>query len=219
MRAELRAGDDVSEQLMRLAMARARSGDMPAARRDVTLALEKAEERRSPLMMSFARFGFGELDRLDGDLVGARRHFMEALEGLDRSPHGPRQMEAVMHAGLAHLDVAEADFDAAQDQLQTAFELAVSSRDMPVAAIVGVGFAELALACGDGARAALLLGASTSLRGAEDRSNGDATTIATTARTALGAAGFDDAYARGLSLSREDALSQLAEVSGRAVRR
>jgi predicted ATPase/DNA-binding SARP family transcriptional activator len=218
MLAELRAGDDVSEQLMRLAMARARSGDMPGARRDVTLALEKAEERRSPLMMSFARFGFGELDRLEGDLVGARRHFMEALEGLDRSPHGPRQMEAIMHAGLAHLDVAEADFDTAQDQLHTALELAIASRDMPIVAIVGVGFAELALACGDGARAALLLGASTSLRGAEDRSNTDAITIATTARTALGPADYDDAYARGLSLSRVEALSLLGERSGYALR-
>jgi len=204
---------------MRLAMARARSGDMPAARRDVTLALEKAEERRSPLMMSFARFGFGELDRMEGDLVGARRHYLGALEGLHRSPHGPRQMEAIMHAGLAHLDIAEADFETAQDQLQTALELAIASRDMPIAAIVGVGFAELALACGDGSRAALLLGASTSLRGAEDHSNTDAITIATTARTALGGADYEDVYARGLSLSRDEALSLMAERSGQAVHR
>jgi hypothetical protein len=128
-------------------------------------------------------------------------------------------MEAIMHAGLAHLDVAEADFDSAQDQLQTALELAIASRDMPIVASIGVGSAELALACGDGARAALLLGASTSLRGAEDRSNSEAITIATTARTALGAVDYEDAYARGLSLSRDDALSLLAERSGYAMRR
>ena len=181
MLAELRAGDDVSEQLMRLAMARARTGDMTAARRDVALALEKGEERRSPMMMSFARFGFGELDRLEGDLGSARHHYLAALEGLEKSPHGPRHMDAVVHAGLAHLDVADADLDSAQTHLETALELAVSVRDMPIAAIIGVGFAALALARDEPARAATLLGASTSLRGAEDRSNTDAIAIAAAA--------------------------------------
>jgi predicted ATPase/DNA-binding SARP family transcriptional activator len=219
MLAELRAGDDVSEQLMRLAMARARTGDMAAARRDVGLALEKGEERRSPTMMSYARFGFGELDRLEGDRVGARQHYQAALDGLDGSPHGPRQINAVVHASLAHLDVSEADLDSAQAQLRTALELAVSVHDMPIAAVVGIGFAELSLACGDAERAAILLGASTSLRGAVDRSNPDAIRIAATAAAALDAADYDQAYARGLALSREEALSLLAERSDQPLRR
>jgi predicted ATPase/DNA-binding SARP family transcriptional activator len=218
MLGELRAGDDVSEQLMRLAMARARAGDLAGARRDVTLALEKAEERRSPAMMSFARFGFGELDRQAGDLVGARRHFRAALEGLGRAPHGPRQIDAVVHTGLAHLDVAEADLDSAQAQLRTALELAMSVRDMPITAVVGIGFAEISLACGDAERAAILLGASTALRGAEDRSNADALALAAAAAESLGAPAYADAYARGLALSRDGALSLLAERSGQALR-
>jgi len=88
--------------------------------------LEKAEERRSPLMMSFARFGFGELDRLEGDLGSARHHYLAALEGLEKSPHGPRHMDAVVHAGMAHLDVADSDLDSAQTHLETALGLAVS---------------------------------------------------------------------------------------------
>ena len=70
MLTQLRAGDDVAEQLMRLAMARARSGDMTGARRDTQLAMEKAEERRSPMMVSFARFGFGELHQFSVDSKG-----------------------------------------------------------------------------------------------------------------------------------------------------
>jgi len=217
MLTQLRAGDDVAEQLMRLAMARARSGDMAGARRDTTLALEKAEERRSPMMVSFARFGFGELDRLEGDLIGARRHFMAALEGLDRSPHGPRQVGAVVHTSLAHLDVAEDAFASAETRLHTALELAVSVRDMPIAAIVGVGLAELALARDDPQRAAVLLGASVALRGAEDRSNIDAIRIAAGVANALDPAVYDAAYARGLALSREEVLGLLAERSEHAV--
>jgi predicted ATPase/DNA-binding SARP family transcriptional activator len=219
MLGELRAGDDVAEQLLRLATARARSGDLSGARRDTVLALEKAEERRSPAMVSFARFGFGELDRLDGDLPSARRHYSAALDGLGRSAHGPRQINAMVHTGLARLDVAEADLDSAQDQLQIALELAVSVHDMPIAAAVGVGFAELSLERGYAARAATLLGASTALRGAEDRSNPDALRLSAAAAEAIGAARYADAFARGLSLSRDEALSLLGERSGHALRR
>jgi hypothetical protein len=217
MLTQLRAGDDVAEQLMRLAMARARSGDMAGARRDIALALEKAEERRAPMMVSFVRFGFGELDRLDGDLDSARRHYLIALEGLDRSPHGPRQVNAVVHASLAHLDVAEDALDAAETHLQTALELAVGVRDMPIAAIVGVGLAELALARDDPQRAAVLLGASVALRGAEDRSNVDAIRIAAATRS-LDPAAYDGAYARGLALSRDEVLALLADRSDHTVR-
>jgi predicted ATPase len=211
MLTQLRAGDDVAEQQMRLAMARARSGDLSGARRDIVLALEKAEERRSPMMISFARFGFGELDRLEGDLVGARRHYEMALDGLTKSPHGPRQIEAVVHGGIAHLDVAAGDLDAAFTHLQTALELATTVRDMPICAIIGVGLAELALACGDPVRATLLLGASTSLRGAEDRSNRDAVEIAEAASSALSPAAYDEAYTRGLALTREEVLALFSE--------
>jgi hypothetical protein len=211
MLTQLRAGDDVAEQQMRLAMARARSGDLSGARRDIVLALEKAEERRSPMMISFARFGFGELDRLEGDLVGARRHYEMALEGLTKSPHGPRQIEAVVHGGIAHLYVAAGDLDAAFTHLQTALELATTVRDMPICAIIGVGLAELALACGDPVRATLLLGASTSLRGAEDRSNRDAVEIAEAASSALSPAAYDEAYTRGLALTREEVLALFSE--------
>ena len=193
MLAELRAGDDVAEQLMRLAMARARSGDMAGARRDVALALEKAEERRSPMMISFARFGFGELDRLEGDLVGARRHFMD---GSRRA--GP----VAARAAADRCDRARGPGPSrhrrgrprrcAQTHLQTALELAIGVRDMPIAAIVGVGLAELALARDDPAAGRRCCSErARPLRGAEDRSNADAIAHrGELSPTALGAGGL-----------------------------
>jgi predicted ATPase/DNA-binding SARP family transcriptional activator len=217
--AELRAGDDVSEQLMRLSMARARTGDLAAARRDVARALKTAEERRSPIMMSFAQFGFGELARLEGDMAGARQRYAVALEGLGRSPHGPRQIDAVVRAGLAFLDIVEGNLDQAQAELRTAFELAVSVRDMPIVAVIGIGLADLALARDEPERAAALLGATTSLRGSEDRSNSDVNRVTARTEEALGPREYADAYSRGRALSRTEALALLAERSDHALRR
>jgi hypothetical protein len=56
-----------------------------------------------------------------------------------------------------------------------------------------------------------LLGASTSLRGAEDRSNRDAVEVAEAALSALSPEAYDDAYSRGLALTREEVLALFSE--------
>ena len=103
---ELRASEDMSQALIRISMARVRLGDVDGARRDVARALEVAEDRRSPEMAGFARHGLGDLARHTGDLDAAQAYYAEALADLDRAAHGPGQIRAVAHSGMALVDIA-----------------------------------------------------------------------------------------------------------------
>src|SRR5262249_57923391 len=96
----------------------------------------------------------------------------------------------------------------------SALRLARDSQDQSALAVVMDGVAAAALwtdASRPGAeRAAVLLGAAHSLRGAFDHSSLDAPGARDTARQALGEAGFEAAYQRGRGLGPEEA-SALAE--------
>jgi len=63
-------------------------------------------------------------------------------------------------------------------------------------------------------RAAILLGAAHSLRGAFDQSSLDAPRARDTARRALGEAGFEAAYQRGRGLGHEEAFALAEDAVG-----
>jgi hypothetical protein len=86
---------------------------------------------------------------------------------------GPVQLFAMclMAQGLAH--VARQEFGPARDALAEARKEAVDSSDMPVVAMVAVGFAALALAEGDLPAAADLLGSADAIRGNPDSTDPD----------------------------------------------
>jgi predicted ATPase/DNA-binding SARP family transcriptional activator len=211
---QLRASDDVSEQLLRLSLVRARQGDLDGARRDVLRAHTLAEERRSALMLAFSSFVLGEVDRLSGDLVSARRRQEQALADFEAASHGPPQVKAIAMVGLANLDLADGDVDSALDLLRQGLDIALGVRDMPVAAVAAAGFAQVSLAFGDPTRAATVLGTSTALRGTADRSDPDVARVAAAAREALGPEAYEEAYSRGVSMSRDEALALLDEPPG-----
>ncbi|MBO0814201.1 MAG: hypothetical protein J2P30_03480, partial [Actinobacteria bacterium] len=98
--------------------------------------------------------------------------------------------------------------------LASALRLARDSQDLSALAVVIDGVAAAALwtdpnrSCAE--RAAVLLGAAHSLRGAFDQSSLDAPEARDTARQALGEAEFETAYQRGRALGHEEAFA-LAE--------
>jgi len=202
---ELRASDDVTEQLLRLASVRLRQGDVEGARRDITRAREIAERRHSLFTQAFVWFGEAELARYEGDLARARALGEEALGRISESPAGPAPILAILSAGFALVELAEGEHDAARQRLESALVGAFAVRDMPIAAMALVGFARLAQALDEPERAATMLGAALKLRGAEDRSDREAAAVAEWARAALGLRGYDAAHARGLAFGRDEA--------------
>jgi hypothetical protein len=96
--------------------------------------------------------------------------------------------------------------------LLDALAAAATAGDRPSAAAAVEGLAAAALgntALGTAAaeRAAALLGAADSIRGAVDHSSLDEPAIRTAAREQLGEAAFDAGYRRGLGMPYEEALS------------
>jgi hypothetical protein len=80
-------------------------------------------------------------------------------------------------------------------------------------ALAATAAVELALAQGDPARAAELLGAVAVVRGTEDSTSIQFRESATRLRAALGDEEFEACYARGRSLPRASALSRLDPAS------
>jgi hypothetical protein len=102
--------------------------------------------------------------------------------------------------------------------LASALRLARDSQDQSALAVVMDGVAAAALwtdASRPGAeRAAVLLGAAHSMRGAFDHSSLEAPEARDTARQALGEAGFEAAYQRGRGLGHEQAIALAEDAVG-----
>jgi hypothetical protein len=102
--------------------------------------------------------------------------------------------------------------------LAGALRVARDSQDRAAVAVVVDGVASAVLST-DGSRAgaeraAALLGAAHSIRGAFDHSSLDAPQVRDTARDTLGGEEFDAAYQRGRDLSYEDALAFAKDSTG-----
>jgi predicted ATPase/DNA-binding SARP family transcriptional activator len=159
------------------------------------------DARASGLPESFAAVAHarGDFARLAGDLDEARTQLARASEianSVIASADVAPQFRALIEGSLGCLAATDGDLDAAAAHHARAMTMALASSDAPVIATVLVGFADLALHQ-DTRRAAVLLGASEGVRGLKDLSMLDYDRIEGAARTALGAAEFDAAYAEG----------------------
>jgi predicted ATPase/DNA-binding SARP family transcriptional activator len=207
---ELRATDDASYTAARLAMMRARTGDLAGARRDITALLEAGPDHGSHVE-ALATFSLGVLDRMEGDYALARERHEIALAFITANTLAAPQVAATIHCGLAYLDLIDGDPDAARTHLARAWDKALAARDMPIAALVAVGIAGTALARGDATAAAESLGASSALRGGEDAGDPDLRRLVAATREALGDAAYDVAWKRGRGLSRQDTFTLLTD--------
>ncbi|WP_246655754.1 ATP-binding protein [Dactylosporangium vinaceum] len=157
--------------------------------------------------VSHAMLELGHLARADGDLPEAERLYQESWRLLQEAPLVAPQYRAIVVTARAEIDLARNDLAQARTRLQEAMALALSARDMPVVGKVAVAVSGLAAATGNLTQAAEILAAAQLLAGTRDASNTDWTTRREALRTALGPSPFKAATARGLALSREEALA------------
>jgi predicted ATPase/DNA-binding SARP family transcriptional activator len=202
------------ELLLRLATVEHRTGNLDRAAQLVDRAAKLAEGSGSRSSLLFVGVTRSQFALAAGDLAEARAA-LDQISGLSDIP-GPgwSQMHAIILASSARLDVAEGRLDAVQDTLVQALRDAWSARDLPVVGAVAVATATWAVARGDAAAAARLLGTAAVLRGSEDGGNPDVRSVRAMVSQALGEESADMAYEDGQSLNRSDALEYIHDYIG-----
>ncbi|WP_433529396.1 BTAD domain-containing putative transcriptional regulator [Micromonospora sp. CA-263727] len=204
---ELDPATEPGFQMVWLAALRARSGDVAGAKRDLRRFIADQAAGRDGRNTAFGLVMLGDIARVEGSLDEAQECLTEAMRRLAAMPLAVPQFRGLVLTAMAHLALARADIAGARRCVGEAASCGIASRDMPVVAIVTVGWVALAAAEGRFALAAELLGTSDSLRGWPDRSNVDAQRLAEELRAELGDEAYDSSYARGNGLSRADALA------------
>ncbi len=119
----------------------------------------------------------GDLARLDGEPKAARAALLRAIE-IGGPPGTGQQIRALSATALGYLAGADGDLDAARGWHAQALAAARSAADAPIIAEGLTGLADLALREADPVRAAELLGASSAIRGTQDRSVKDEERVA-----------------------------------------
>jgi predicted ATPase/DNA-binding SARP family transcriptional activator len=187
-----------------LAWLHVRTGDYAAAHAVLGLADQNARLREdwglSPRLIR------AELAWREGHLAEATRLCEDILrEGADR-PGTSTPLRVVAAARLGVLELEAGDITRGTALLRDALGTAATTGDRPTAAIAVEGLAAAALRIAEADRAAALLGAADSIRGAVDHSSLYAPGIRAAAKERLGEAAFDAAYQRGLGMPYDDAL-------------
>jgi predicted ATPase len=188
-----------------LAWLRVRTGDYPAAHAALGLADQNARGRGDS--GPHPRLIRAELAWREGHLAEATRLCAEILrEGAGR-PGSWASLRALAGARLGVLELEAGDISRAAALLRDALNTAATAGDRPAAAVAVEGLAAAELRMTGAERAAALLGAADSIRGAVDHSSLDAPGVRSAAENQLGDAAFDAAYQRGLGLPYAEALS------------
>ncbi|WP_431958980.1 BTAD domain-containing putative transcriptional regulator [Actinacidiphila sp. bgisy160] len=212
--AGLGATESVAELLAERGRCGLRAGRYEEARADFTRALELARGCGAREMFAGAHLGLGECARLTGDLAEARRLSGLALSECLDGWYTGESARAEAHIALGRIAQEEGDTARARGHFREAAGVEHGARDLPLAAGLADAFAGLALAEGDPARAAELLGVGSALRGPEVPAGPDAARTEDAVRAALGDPAHDEAYARGAGLPTDRALRALTVLTG-----
>lgn len=186
------------------AMTRAQTGRSEEAHADLVAILT---DNPPSLVEGMARLFLADLARRRGDLAEAAAQLDHAAEHLGDGGFN----DALLRLGRGQLALAHGDLHAAEPALRKAFTLASSMPDMPMAAQVAVGVAELIRRRGTPGQAAAVLGAAHVLRGAPATSNPDVAGLSDELRAVLGPAAYQAAYDQGRRLGRATALASIAD--------
>jgi predicted ATPase/DNA-binding SARP family transcriptional activator len=195
-------GNDLTWLYSDLAWLRVRTGDYPAAHTALDLVDQNAwaQPDTGPYLCLIS----AELAWMEGQLGEATRLCEDILrEGADRTTSWV-SVRPLAAARLGVLELEAGDFARAMALLRDALDTA---RDRPTAAVAVEGVAASALRVAGAERAAILLGAADSIRGAVDHSSLDTPGIRAAAREQLGQDAFDDAYQRGRGMPYDQAVS------------
>ncbi|WP_198347875.1 BTAD domain-containing putative transcriptional regulator [Plantactinospora sp. KBS50] len=194
-------------QVIWLAGARARAGDVAAARADLRRFVTDEAAAQDGRATTYALVMLGDIARQEGALDEAAGHLAEADRRLSALTLAAPQFHGLLLVATAHLALARGDLATARRYVLRAVEGGTAARDMPALATVTVGMVAIAAAEDRLELAAELLGTSDSLRGWPDLSNADAQALAERLRAKLGDQAYAAAYARGHDRSRAEALA------------
>ena len=212
---ELTDWEDTAQIYASLARSRSRLGDHRGALADMARAQRAAREQGESDSDMWISYVQAELAWLRGDLAEAGRisaRLDARLAAKDAAMIGGFRAQAQNRRAL--VDIRLGNVAEGRAGLTAALRFAVESQDRQSVAIVVDGVAAAVLATAGGRagaeRAAVLLGAAHTIRGAFDHSSLDAPQARDGAREALGAEAFEAAYQRGRELGYAEALA-LAE--------
>ncbi|WP_433349724.1 AfsR/SARP family transcriptional regulator [Microtetraspora malaysiensis] len=195
------SAEEVVSTLTRLASLRAQAGDLEGAADDIAQARAAVTPDLPAHALALLRIGEGEVARRRGDLDGALRVYEQVIADLDRIPVIPQQ-EAWAHLAYARTLAERGDFAAAREHHLLAIDALGAAPDLPVLASAVAGFAITLLCAGDMERAVVLFGAADAIHPSAGADT-DVVAATTAARSGLGS-GFDEVYARGAALSRQE---------------
>jgi predicted ATPase/DNA-binding SARP family transcriptional activator len=213
---QLGAVEDLPDLLCNRGDYRLHGDDRNGARADYERAAELARRVGSATYLAGALRGLGDLARIEGDLVGARELYDQALDRFE--PHWVRSIGGRIGAliGLGRVASAGGDLVGARDRYRQAVEVALTGPIAESARAVEA-LADVILAEGDPTGAARLLGVATALRGITLDEDREAARTVAAVRAALGDDGYETAYREGMRLPVDDAL-RLTGVSEQVIR-
>lgn len=208
---ELGSAEDQAMVRVRMAALLMRAGDLARASALIDQVRDLLPSRTAGFDRELFISGMQAMIKLlDGDLAGAAE--LSARLRADRAQHGHDYMEghamAVVCGSTAIVAVHVGEIDEAIADLRVGFPKALTTEDMPVIATVGVAVAWVAAAQGAAATATRAMGAAARLRGSDDPFDPMVARLAERLRADLGPA-YDDAYAAGKALAREDAIAAI----------
>ncbi|WP_157248858.1 BTAD domain-containing putative transcriptional regulator [Nonomuraea typhae] len=202
---QLGAREEITDILCRRANGLLREGDPSAAAADLARAAELARRTGRQALVDHTR---GELAEWHGSPVAAREHYTAALAAARPGVYVTEGMRPYALTALARL--AEADDPGRARELYAEALAAAARVHAADLATVIEGQAGLALLESTAERAAYLLGAAVALRGTAVTGDPAVARVAAGATAAIGAESFAACYARGATLSRDEALTVLS---------
>jgi predicted ATPase/DNA-binding SARP family transcriptional activator len=206
---ELSAWGDLCYVEARLAIIRARTGDLARARVDLVRACLSAAERSAKVNIDrWVTFMRAELDWLAADFAAVARCCSSVLTLIenDRAIWW-ESLRARVRARLALALLEQGDAGGCADLLAAALDAAAAWVEHPTLAVVLDACARYALHADDAELAARLLGAAHAVRGAFDESSPDAPRARRAASARLGLPAFDAAYGSAADLGYDTALA------------
>ncbi|MFB9831874.1 ATP-binding protein, partial [Actinoallomurus acaciae] len=195
-----------------LGRARAMAGDFAGARADLERGARNAERIAEHADAARGWLLLGELARWENDLEQARELIDHAIALIE--PKTARldfgTTAAMVFSKRGSLAEQEGDLAAAARWHDRAMRAIAEIVQMPIDRLIGTlvqGLAALAASRGEHVRAAELLGGAHTLQGEPDPWNLEIERATTAALAALGREAFDEAYARGRRITRDQALA------------
>ncbi|MEU0792811.1 BTAD domain-containing putative transcriptional regulator [Amycolatopsis sp. NPDC005961] len=206
---ELRSHEDVVQHWWRLAVERARLGDLEGAWRDQEAAERYGQGNENPQQRAFLMFGRIELCLRGGQLAEARAALTQ-LRALTWEVAFPEGMgEEWVGAFEGRLALAEHRPDAAEAHLTKAISATGDRGDMPDLAGAVELLALVRHQQGRPVEAARMLGASALIRGRFDLGSPEVRELIAQLRAELSDARYEELIAEARAMSKEDAIAGL----------